>query len=261
MAQYQLGAGEPASVSCSASAVNGGATGETNNLNETCCLDNGGGPDTITYEESTRRSQTCDLCGGIGQPCCALPRACNGPSSVCYSQTCEACGGTGQLCCAGSVPCTSSGEACQQGYCGLPDDVSISPAVISLTPTDGAALSLNYATTHATLTGAWAGSAAPSFQYYGLPADVNCSPTDPRHRVRILGHVRDGNVPLRRDLHRGRLPQLRREDLSIAGVLQPEHVQVPVVPVRDHQQRRTHHLQRVPTLDNMERCSRRRSLG
>jgi hypothetical protein len=171
----QLDAEAPSSVKCVTS-VSGGATGETNNLNETCCLDDSSGQPGITYEESTS-GQACGFCGGPGQPCCTLPQACASASNVCYSNTCEPCGGNGQLCCANST-CTAAGNTCQQGLCGLPSGLTVSPSVISAAASDGAGLSVNYASTQATLTGAWAGSVAPTFTYAGLPSNgsITCSP-------------------------------------------------------------------------------------
>lgn len=176
--QYALDSEAPNTVACASSAVNGGATGETNNLSQACCLNNAGGQPGIAYEESNNTPATCDLCGAIGQACCSLPApGCRGPWTTCYSQTCEACGGHGQQCCPGNNPCQSGADYCQGGSCGLPDELTVSPTAISLSPGDGAALSVNYASTHATLTGAWASSTiAPTFgDWYGVPANVTCS--------------------------------------------------------------------------------------
>lgn len=153
----------------------GGTTGETNSMTKVpnCCVATANG---ITFMESND-GESCTLCGAQGQQCCS-PNAvqCASSSDVCYGGTCVACGGSGEICCANST--CGSGLACQAGYCGAPNALSASPASISAAAADGAGLSVNYATTELTLTGAWAGSnAGPSLSYSGLPAGVSCSPT------------------------------------------------------------------------------------
>jgi len=131
----QIEVAEPASATCTtsnfeASTGGGTSTGETNNLNQICCLANGAGPDTITFMESTNASQPCTLCGAEGQSCCTFGGAggkvassCASPSDVCYQGTCEHCGGNGEPCCAGATPCTAAGSTCSSstgGFCVNP---------------------------------------------------------------------------------------------------------------------------------------------
>ena len=80
-------------------------------------------------------NNSCQKCGGTGDPCCLSPSNPAGPASVCFDPkatcvaslampvpTCAACGLNGGICCAGKT-CTEAGTAClfmsQVGYrCG-----------------------------------------------------------------------------------------------------------------------------------------------
>lgn len=172
--QVQTEVQSATSPTCSPTAPS--STVETNSLNlvPNCCVASG---NAITFLESGVTGQSCTLCGAQGQTCCSAGTGCSSPGDVCYGGTCTACGGSGEVCCTGNT--CGSGLACQQGLCGVQDGLTASPADISAAQGDGAAISVNYASTEVTLTGAWASSdtTQPTFSYEGLPEGVSCVPS------------------------------------------------------------------------------------
>jgi len=173
--QTEVQTASTSGLSCINTGNTNSSTLETNSLNlvPNCCLVSG---DAITFLESGVNGQACTLCGGQGQTCCSVGTGCNSSGDVCYGGSCAACGGNGQPCCTNEQ--CGSGLVCQAGDCGVADGLSLSPSSISAAAADGQGLSVNYASTELTLTGAWGGSgAAPSIEYAGLPSGANCTPS------------------------------------------------------------------------------------
>jgi hypothetical protein len=168
-------------VACTSSACSGDgctSTAEQDNLNlvPQCCLSTfvDASP-TIQFEESNVSGQSCSICGGQGQACCTPNGStwCASSSNLCLGGVCEPCGGTDENCCAGNT--CSGANTCQEGSCGLPSTLSASPADISAAAADGAGLSINYASTQVTASGAWAGTVVPTFTFTGMPEGVTCA--------------------------------------------------------------------------------------
>jgi hypothetical protein len=158
-------------VSCSRSA-NGAFTVETNSLTlvPNCCmvLPNDVYP-TIEFLQSNVPGQSCTLCGGEGQVCCA------------------------------SNTCTAAGAICQLGTCGAPNVLVADPSSLSVEAGDGT-VGGNSAVTHLEASGLWANNPnvlppALAFTVTEVPPGVPLPPPGMMPEGVSIGITNDINPP------------------------------------------------------------------